>query len=145
MKALWPAVVATLFGDTALAALVSDVRTFRRPKEPASMVSPVVVLRPRDHEDEPGLHGAAVNPEVEVEIWGYGPGMFPACMKAAQRVSEVFLSKKGMGMTSGALLRWREILGWAQIDEPDDADVVLLRATFRTRYWATARIAALTS
>lgn len=138
MDVLLPAVYSAISGDSALGDLTYRINQFRHPENPKDLRNrlPVVVFRPKGGLDENGLHGAATNPEVEFSIWGYGASSYPDCVKAAQRVSEIFL--EGISLSSGAALRWGEILNWDQIDQPDP-ETVLLRAVFRTRYWSAGR------
>lgn len=142
MEVLYPAVYTALTGDSELGTLTSLIRQFRQPEDPKTLrgMLPVVVFRPRDGTDESGLHGGAVNPEVEVSVWAYGADEYPEAVQAAQRVSEVFLG--GLTLTGGGHTRWGEILGWQQIDQPNP-ETVLLRAVFRCRQWSADRIAAI--
>lgn len=139
MDVLVPAVYSALSGDSTLDSLTVAVNNFRQPEDPKKMGGVVVVFTVRDAEDEVGLHGAAVNPEVEVSVWGYGPSSVGPCWQVAQRVSEIFLG--GISLDSGGSTRWGEILGWNQIDQPNP-ETVLLRAEFRCRYWSSGRVTA---
>lgn len=144
MDVLFPAIGDALTGDSELDSLTSSITQFRLRSEPKRLrgALPVVVYTIRDTPDEDGLHGAAVNVEVEVSLWGYDSDAYPDCVTAAQRVSEIFLA--GITTSSGGHTRWGEFDGWQQIDQPDP-ETVLLRATFVSRYWSSGRIAAVSA
>lgn len=141
MNVILPALASALNGDAELGNLVSAVRMHRAPTEPSKLVKPVVVFRVADGTDIQGAHGAAVNLDVEVEVWGYDAGMVPECTQAAQRISEIIVGTR-LSLATGGHTRWGERLGWQTVNDPDDGRVVLLRATFGCRYWSRGRISA---
>lgn len=141
MDVLLPAIGDAFDGDSTLTGLTESVRYHSHPSAPAKLSKPGLVYRLDDGVDESGLHGAAVNVDVEVSVWGYRDEMIPACWETAQRVSEIMIS--GISVPgSGTHLRFGEFAGWQDVDQPD-REVVLLRATFRARYWSAGRISAL--
>lgn len=144
MDALMSAFYTTLNNDSDLSNLVSSVRFFRRPEDPQKLVEPVVIFNHASGDDEQGLHGAAVNAEIEVDIWGYqhdNIDMAPDVVRAGQRISEILVSTK-LNLSSGGHCRMHEVLGFGMVPQADP-DVILLRGTFRTRYWSGGRISAI--
>lgn len=135
-----------LNNDSTLGDLVSSVRFFRRPEDPQRLAKPVVIFNPGGGIDEIDLHGAAVNPRIDIEIWGYqhkGVDMAPDCIRAAQRISELLISSR-LSLSRGGHVRWTEDQGYRMIEQ-EDPDEILFRATYSTRYWSGGRIDAIIS
>lgn len=133
-----------LDADASLGTFVSSIRQHHVPEEPKKLVKPVTAYRLDSGTDEQGLHGAAVNVDVECDVWFYGSAQYPEAVQAAQRISELLVGSY-MSLSSGGHLRWRESLYWQEIPQPEDAKIGLLRATFTARYWSRGRIDAVTS
>lgn len=143
MDVLLPAMYSVLSGDATLGTLTSQINQFRQPEDPAKLEGklPVVVFTARDLSDAAGLHGAALNAEIEVSVWAYGASGYKKAVKAAQRVAEVML--QGLTLSDGSgHTRWGEVLGWRQIDQPNP-NTVLYRCEYRSRYWSMGRVNAL--
>lgn len=141
MDVLLPAVYNAFDDDSTLTGL-ADISRFRQPEDPSRLAKAAVVIRPADISDAAGLHGAALNAEIEVSVWHYGQGNYKTVVQAAARVGQIMVS--GISLPTGGHTRWGELLGWQQIDQPDPK-TILLRAEYRARYWSQGRVDALTA
>jgi len=146
MNVLLKALLTRLDNDAELTrSLNASITLDRQPVHPATLLGPAVVvgvLRDRDRED---FHGAAVDAQVEVKVWGYaqkGPSDLPICLEAAERITELLLRRFDLG-ADGQTARVASD-GWQRVDDTDPL-TVHLTATFTAVYWSGARVAALTS
>lgn len=144
MDKLFDKLYEALNNDSTLGNLVSSVRFFRRPEDPQRLAKPVVIFNPGGGNDEIGTHGAALNPRIDIEIWGYqhdGLDMAPDCVRAGQRVSEILISTR-LALSRGGHVRWSENQAYRMVEQ-EDPDVILLRGSYSTRYWSGGRIDAI--
>lgn len=148
MDALTADIYARLNGDEDLTTTQGVETTQGRLKQDPKLLSkPRVVFRifggPTD-----GGAGAKVNAYVEMEVWGYDGdrgnvgARLPACLAAAQRVSELMLTRFITVTGGGGTAKPREALGWQQVPDTDPL-IVHLHNGFNIRYWSAQRVAAL--
>ena len=147
MDNLSAAIYARLNGDTDLVTTQQVVVTQGRlGQDPKMLARPRLVFRMMGGPTD-GAHGVKVHQYVEMEVWGYEGNKnakLPACMAAAQRVSELMLTRFTTVTGGGGTARPAEALGWQQVPDTDPL-IVHLHNGFNIRYWSAQRVAALTT
>lgn len=146
MSNIFPKIWERLDQDATLGALVQDINLAKNPDDPKKLNSPLVVLHTRGGPDVNGLHGAAVDLQLEVKIWGYLGGDTPGDMakkayQAADRI-DLLLLEKFVLQDGSFTLRFRPATGWQDADQPD-ANVLHLINQYTARYWDQDRITAI--
>ncbi len=148
MDKFMEALGARLAGDGALTALVeggaaniTQWRTFERPQE----VSGVRIVYQLDGSGDPlGLHGAAVDLVLQLDVWGYRPTTLQDALQAMQRIDELLIRRFELPGGEGGTVRLRALIGWQQAADSDPLTVHWLNR-YTTRFWSTGRITELTS
>lgn len=135
--ALLTAIRARLAGDGALSALVEAVDIERQPDQPEKVTKPRVVIGWAGAPDEIGLHGAATNPGIEVNIWGFGLTMLKAVRQAADRIDVLLLAP--FDITEGETMKFRGELGWQPAEQPNP-DTIRRYEIYRTRWMPASRV-----
>lgn len=145
MDALTAAMYSRLAGDTDLVTTQGvTVTQGRLGQDPKYLDKPRAVFKlaggPTAHHT-----GASIDAYIEVKVWGYEgneDARLPACLAAAQRISELMLSH--FTLDGGGTLRPRENPGWQQVEDTDP-QIVHLHNGFNMRYWSAQRVAVLAS
>lgn len=132
-----------LDSDATLTGFIQDINFRRNPDEPSKLNKPLVVFNYFGGPDTEGLHGAALDPELEVRIWGYGNAMAKNAERAAERISELLLSSFSLSDGSQAF-KFRSVIGWQDTPQPDPKTIMLLNR-YSSRLWAQNRIDAIGS
>jgi len=134
-----------LSGDTDLATTQGVATTQGRlQQDPKLLQKPRAVFRVAGGPTAHGS-GASIDAYIEVKVWGYegnSAARLPACLAAAQRISELMLDP--FTLTGGGTLRPRENPGWQQVEDTDPL-IIHLHNGFHMRYWSAQRVAVLAS
>jgi len=145
MDALTAKIYERMHGDTDLVTTQGVVLTQGRlGQDPKFLQRPHAVFR---FAGGPTAHGtgASIDAYVEFKVWGYEGNelaRLPACLAAAQRISELMLTP--FILTGGGTSRPRENPGWQQVEDTDPL-IVHLHNGFHMRYWSAQRVAVLAS
>ena len=150
MDAMTAAYAARMVGDTELTTTQGVITTQGRLKQdPKLLQKPRHVFRIMGMSSVNGEHGGGYDVHIESKVWGYdgNPGARePACLAAAERISELMLMKfDGVSeLVGGGTTRPGESPGWQQVDDTDPLTVHLHNG-FTVRYWSAQRVAVLAS
>jgi hypothetical protein len=136
--------VGEITADATLTGL-ANVSLNQQPDNPKMLSKLAVVLDVDGGEDELGLHGAASNPMIKIDVWGYygrNNTEVENCYKVMDCLDALIL-KKMETSDGGKTLRWRNFTGWQKLDG-GDVRQIRYQAVYSTRYWSMNRINAIT-
>lgn len=107
-----------------------------------TLTKPVIVIGSAGDPDSLGFHGAATDPIIELNIWGYGYDHIKVGYTLGQHLDRAMLEPFFTSSTPPVQVtgRFRPFVGWQMISESSDRDVIHLQNRYGSRYWPQTRL-----